>query len=349
MPASFVRGIPASTREGHRPFRQLVHAIACVRAACRSSTSPGEHRRGGRKRARHRVAHRLPLGWPLSAYFSARPRFKVWHLPHIAHLRPAVPVSRPIPRVLCEDMSIRYCLVYVLCSDRERGQCLFRQDWTGVEARGTRMDPGTGSGAHHMVERRDLRQRNRSPAERYEKCRHRQSLPPATGEATAIVSGPFGRPKCHPTGATGSGNVQLATGRDRRKRFSLLRRDGGPGETLLFDALQTGLSTRSQEPKGCCGRLTLGPWPEAGLERQSPGCAFTSTNRSFHQRRSRARRASTGALIAGSADGRSRHVSSRRSRHGHHRSRHRRCECIALNHRCCSVYDPVARHVRCAV
>ena len=64
--------------------------------------------------------------------------------------------------------------------------------------------------------------------------------------------------------------MQLATGRDRRKRFSLLRRDGGPGETLLFDALQTGLSTRSQEPKGCCGRLTPGPWPEAGLERNRP-------------------------------------------------------------------------------
>ena len=137
----------------------------------------------------------------------------------------------------------------------------------GSRTRDTRMDQGTGCGAHHMVERRNLRQRNRSAAERYEKCSHRQSLPPPTAEAPAVVSESIGRPECHPTGATGSGNVQLATRRDGRRRFSLLRCCGCPRETLLSDALQSGLSTGSQEPKGCCGRLTHGSWQEVGFKR----------------------------------------------------------------------------------
>ncbi len=52
--------------------------------------------------------------------------------------------------------------------------------------------------------------------------------------------------------------MQLATGRDRRKRLSLLRLGGRPWETLLPAALQIGVSTGSQKPQGCCGRLMLG-------------------------------------------------------------------------------------------
>ena len=69
-----------------------------------------------------------------------------------------------------------------------RASVLLCQDWTGAEARDTRMDSGAGGGAHHVVERRDLRQRNRSPAERYEKRGHRQSLSPPATEAPAVVS-----------------------------------------------------------------------------------------------------------------------------------------------------------------
>ena len=76
-------------------------------------------------------------------------------------------------------------------------------------------------------------------------------------EAPAVISDAVGRPERRPTGATGSGNVQLATGRDRRKRLSLLWLGGRP-ETLLPYALQTGVPTGSQKPQGCCGRLILG-------------------------------------------------------------------------------------------
>jgi hypothetical protein len=170
------------------------------------------------------------------------------------------------------------------------------------------MDSGTGGGAHHIVERRDLRQRNRSPAECYEKCGHRQSLPPPAAEAPAAVSGSIGRPERHPTGTTGNRNVQLATGRHPQRRFSLLRRGDRRAETLLSDALQTGLSTGSQRPKGCCGRLTLGL--VAGSRTQAtfrPDERSPRGNRRVHPHRSRFRRAAARALMAGSTRGRSRH------------------------------------------
>jgi hypothetical protein len=129
------------------------------------------------------------------------------------------------------------------------------------------MDSGTGCGAHHIVERRGLRQRNWSPTVRYEKCGHRQSLPPPTAQTPTVVSDPSGRPECHPTGATRSGHVQLAPGRAREGRFSLLRRGGCSGETLLPYALQSSLYTSSQRPKSYCGCLTVRCWRESGFAR----------------------------------------------------------------------------------
>ena len=51
--------------------------------------------------------------------------------------------------------------------------------------------------------------------------------------------------------------MQLANGGDRRRWLSLLWLGGRPGETLLSDALQIGVSAGSQK-QGCCGRLMLG-------------------------------------------------------------------------------------------
>jgi hypothetical protein len=119
------------------------------------------------------------------------------------------------------------------------------------------MDCGTGCGAHRIVERRGQRQRNWSPTLRYEKCGYRQSLPSPTPPTPTIGSDPSGQPKCDPTGGTRSGHVQLAPGCTREGWFSLLRRGGCSGETLLPHALQSGLYTSSQRTKGYCGRLTF--------------------------------------------------------------------------------------------
>jgi hypothetical protein len=203
-----------------------------------------------------------------------RPRSKVWHLPHVTRFLPGAWTKKPTSSctVLGKLLNILSLLSSLFGSRKREGALSCQND--GSRTRDTRMDQGTGCGAHHMVERRNLRQRNRSAAERYEKCSHRQSLPPPTAEAPAVVSDSIGRPECHPTGATGSGNVQLATRRDGRRRFSLLRCGGCPRETLLSDALQSGLSTGSQEPKGCCGRLTHGSRQEAGLKRHFTRLSF---------------------------------------------------------------------------
>jgi hypothetical protein len=168
--------------------------------------------------------------------------------------------------------------LFSLFASKRKG-VLLCQDWTGAEARDTRMDSGAGGGAHHLVERRDLRQRNRSPAERYEKRGHRQSLSPSAAEAPAVISDAVGRPERRPTGATGSGNVQLAAGRDRRKRLLLLWLGGRPGETLLPYALQTGVPTGSQKPQGCCGRLILGRERKPDLSDIRPGRFHLSRSR----------------------------------------------------------------------
>jgi hypothetical protein len=143
-----------------------------------------------------------------------------------------------------------------MCSERKRAKrpC---QSWKEVGINDTRMDCGTGCGAHRIVERRDLRQRNWSPIVRHEKCGHRQSLPPPIVQTPTVVSDPSGRPECYPTGATRSGHVQLAPGYTREGWVSLLRRGGCSGETLLPYALQSGLYTSSQRPKDYCGRLTF--------------------------------------------------------------------------------------------
>jgi hypothetical protein len=193
-----------------------------------------------------------------------------------AHLLPGVSDRMFPPRVLCEEMDITYCLDCLLCSERERAKWPFCQGWKEVGINDTRMDSGTGCGAHHIVERRGLRQRHWSPTVRYEKCGHRQSLPPPTAETPTVVSDPSGRPECHPTGATRSGHVQLAPGCAREGWFSLLRRGGCSGETLLPYALQSGLCTSSQRSKGYCGRLTFA----AGANPDSRDIAYPENLRS---------------------------------------------------------------------
>lgn len=185
-----------------------------------------------------------------------------------------------IPRVLCEEMNITYCLQCLLCLEHERAKWRFCQGWKEVGINDTRMDSGTGCGTHHIVERRGLRHRNWSPTVRYEKCGHRQSLPPSTAQAPTVVSDPSGRPECRPAGATRSGHVQLAPGRARERRFSLLRRGGYSGETLLPYALQSGLYTSSQRPKSYCGRLTV----RTDAKPDSSNITYPENRRSMYRR-----------------------------------------------------------------
>jgi hypothetical protein len=203
--------------------------------------------------------------------------------PGVWHLRTyflGISDRTSLSHVRCEEVDITYCLDCLLCSEQGRGKWLFCQRWKEIGINDTRMDSGTGRGAHRIVERRGLRQRNWSPTQRYEKCGHRQSLPPPTAQTPTVVSDPSGRPECHPTGATRSGHVQLAPGCAREGWFSLLWRGGCSGETLLPYALQSSLCTSSQRSKGYCGRLTFA----AGANPDSRDIAYPENRRSTYRR-----------------------------------------------------------------
>jgi hypothetical protein len=168
---------------------------ACARAACRSSAVPGQ------RPARWRPACSASSRWwpcsgePLNPCISAGCASATFQGVAFASRHPlSVGGLDKKPTSSCTVLGKLLNILSSLSSpfgSRKREGALSCQN-DGSRTRDTRMDQGTGRGAHHVVERRNLRQRNRSAAERYEKCSHRQSLPPPTAEAPPIVSDSIG-------------------------------------------------------------------------------------------------------------------------------------------------------------
>ena len=173
------------------------------------------------------IARSLALATCVSQPAAPRPRSTVWHLSHIARFFPWSRTTWPFPRVLCEECCISYCPRCLLCSYRKalsffakigREQRLVTQEWTPERAAALITWWNEGICASEIGRRLSVTKNA------------------VIGKAFAFSCRSAGRhlrrsrtTKRHPTGATGSGNVQLATGRDRRKRLSLLWLGGRPG------------------------------------------------------------------------------------------------------------------------
>lgn len=197
-----------------------------------------------------------------------RPRSKVWHLSNIPRLLPLVSGDITLPRVLCEEcrntvfvnLSVRIAKrkVYFFAKIG-REQRPVTQEWTPERAAALITWWNEGICASEIGRRLSVTKNAViGKAFRLQLPKRRALSPTQSNDQSVIRLERLGVGMCSwPLGATDGSGFHFC--------------GSAAGETLLSDALQIGVSTGSQKPQGCCGRLMLGRERKPDSSEISPG------------------------------------------------------------------------------